>query len=74
MSKEEVEVTWYFEKNAIQENSRMQMISDDKSATVKILDARHEDSGEYMVRIANSAGEIDSIGILTVKGKCQRNS
>ncbi|XP_074598807.1 projectin protein bent isoform X2 [Brevipalpus obovatus] len=67
MSKVPVQVTWYFEKNVIQEDSHMSMSQDDKSACLSINDARHEDSGEYMVRVANSAGEVDSIGILTVK-------
>lgn len=44
------------------------MKMDDSSATLTIVDAEHEDSGEYLVKVANSAGEVESVGILTVKG------
>lgn len=69
MSKEKCTVRWFFEKQEIKETNHRKIKIEDSSAILTIVDAEHEDSGEYMVKIANSAGEVESVGILTVKGR-----
>ncbi|XP_053200690.1 twitchin-like isoform X3 [Panonychus citri] len=66
-SKEKVTINWFYNKKKISSSSKYSIVSTESSSVLKLTSALFEDSGEYIVKVANSGGEIESAAELTVK-------
>lgn len=61
-------ITWYKDKKVIKESKNYKMVSDSKSATLKIMECSSALSGTYTVEVASASGKEESSATLTVKG------